>query len=233
MKTKFVNQVATTFIALASTFCSAAVVQALPSVGGGGSSSTPAVSTPPIGGSGSSSTPTVSTTGSSTKFQCISSDSAFATIAVAGNKKTNPLITYNSSFFSGSGFTPERRCREISERLETAVAKNGGKLKGLLLTVGEVNGLNVICYVNNNQSACTKRNVLMTLLPGNNPGETLATFLNVVAEPFSSPNPVRISESRTYIPFGDSVERELSLDGENPINSNPIKNNPDNGGGEI
>ncbi len=164
-----------------------------------------------------------------TTFQCITSGSGYATIAVAGGKKTNPLITYNNPVFSGSGFTPQRRCQEISGRLETAVANNGGKLRGLLLTVGEVNGYDVICYVNNNQSGCNSRNLLMTLPPGTNPGETLATFLNVSAEPFTSPNPVRMNEIRTYIPFGDAVEQELNSPGDDFNNSTPS----DNGGGSV
>jgi hypothetical protein len=164
-----------------------------------------------------------------TTFQCITSGSGYATIAVAGGKKTNPLITYNNPVFSGSGFTPQRRCQEISGRLETAVANNGGKLKGLLLTVGEVNGYNVICYVNNNQSGCNKRNLLMTLPPETNPGQTLATFLNVSAEPFTSLNPVRNTGSRTYIPFGEAVEQELNSAGGDLDNSTPS----DNGGGSV
>lgn len=164
-----------------------------------------------------------------TTFQCITSGSGYATIAVAGGKKTNPLITYNNPVFSGSGFTPQRRCQEISERLETAVANNGGKLKGLLLTVGEVNGYDVICYVNNNQSGCNKSNLLMTLPSGTNPGKTLATLLNVSAQPFTSPNPVRMSEPRTYIPFGNAVEQELNSAGGELENSTPS----DNGGGSV
>lgn len=174
-----------------------------------------------------------------TTFQCITSGSGYATIAVAGGKKTNPLITYNNPIFSGSGYTPQRRCQEISGRLETAVANNGGMLKGLLLTVGEVNGYDVICYVNNNQSDCDTRNLLMTLPPRSNPGKILATFLNVSAQPFTSPNPVRMSEPSTYIPFGDAVEQELNSVGGDLDNSTPSDNggdsvNPtprDNGGG--
>ncbi|TAD97545.1 MAG: hypothetical protein EAZ98_09270 [Oscillatoriales cyanobacterium] len=164
-----------------------------------------------------------------TTFQCITSGSGYATIAVAGGKKTNPLITYNNPVFSGSGFTPQKRCQEISGRLETAVANNGGKLSGLLLTVGEVNGYDVICYVNNNQSGCDSGNLLMTLPPRTNPGQTLATFLNVSAQPFTSPNPVRMSRPRTYIPFGDAVEQELNSAGGDLDNSTPR----DNGGGSV
>lgn len=161
----------------------------------------------------------------STSFQCINFGSDYATIAVAGGKKTNPLIIYHNRVFSASGYTPEVRCQEISGRFQTAVANNGGKLKSLLLTVGEVNGLDVICYVNNNQSGCNKKNVLITLPKGTDPGEFLANFLNVSANPFVSTNAARNSKARTYIPFGEAVERELeSADGEN---ENPV---PDNGG---
>jgi hypothetical protein len=69
----------------------------------------------------------------------------------------------------------------------------------------------------------------MTLPPETNPGETLAIFLNVSAEPFTSPNPVRMNEIRTYIPFGDAVEQELNSPGDDFNNSTPS----DNGGGSV
>ncbi|TAF03610.1 MAG: hypothetical protein EAZ78_11780 [Oscillatoriales cyanobacterium] len=49
-----------------------------------------------------------------TTFQCITSGSGYATIAVAGGKKTNPLITYNNPVFSGSGFTPQRQSNYLT-----------------------------------------------------------------------------------------------------------------------
>lgn len=149
------------------------------------------------------------------------------------SKNTNPLITYNNPVFSASGYTPEVRCQEISGRFQTAVANNGGKLKSLLLTVGKVKGYDVICYVNNDQGGCNKKNVLITLPRGTDSGEFLATFLNVSANPFVSTNAARMSKARTYIPFGEAVERELESTGgenENPAPDNGGNVNPNNGG---
>jgi Circadian oscillating protein COP23 len=210
MKFAFTAQVLVAALTFFSTITVTTKSQALPSVG----SST-----------GSSSTPSTG----ATSFQCITFGSGYATIAVAGIKKTNPLITYNNPVFSGSGYTPQERCQQISGRFQTAVANNGGKLRSLLLTVGEVGGYDVICYVNNSQAGCNKKNLLITLPPGTDSGAFLATFLKVSADPFVSANPARNSEPRTYIPFGEAVEREL----ESTVGANENQNEnqiPDNGG---
>lgn len=198
MKFLFTAQILVAVFALSSTITITTKTRALPSIDGlTVSSSTPSAGT--------------------TSFQCITFDNGYATIAIAGIKKTNPLIIYNNPVFSTSGSTPEVRCQEISGRFQTAVANNGGKLKNLLLTVGKVNGYDVICYVNNDQAGCNKKNLLITLPPGTNSGEFLATLLNVSANPFVSGNPARNSKPRTYIPFGEAVEREL----ESAVNPTP------------
>lgn len=175
----------------------------------------------------------------STSFDCISLDSGYATIAIAASgKKTNPLITYNNPAFSASGYSPQVRCEQISKRLEEAVAENGGKLKNLLLVADDFKGYDVICYVNDDQSHCNKNNLLITLPPGTNSTEFLATFLNVSANPYTSGNPARNSKRKTYIRFGEAVQRELDSSSEsnennrsnNPISNpieNPIKNSND------
>ena len=86
----------------------------------------------------------------STTFQCVNADSNYVTIAVSSSgMKTRPLIVWNSITSAQSSDTPKQLCERVTARLNMAVANNGSRLTGLLLAGGEVNGYDVICYVNN------------------------------------------------------------------------------------
>ncbi|MBW4576613.1 MAG: COP23 domain-containing protein [Aphanothece sp. CMT-3BRIN-NPC111] len=106
----------------------------------------------------------------------------FVTVAIREDgSETVPLIKWRTQEFSRSGNTPERRCYEVTSRLNNAVRENGGKLSGLYLTVGRVNKRYlVLCYVNNTRSGCNRNNVLFTLSQQNqrSPAQVLASIIN-------------------------------------------------------
>jgi S1-C subfamily serine protease len=158
----------------------------------------------------------------STSFQCVNADNSYVTIAVSSSgKKTKPLIVWNSITFAQSSDTPKQLCERVTERLNMAVANNGSRLTGLLLKAGEVNGFDVICYVNNNQSGCSSRNLLLTLLPGTERNRTLEALLDVPADmSFWPQNPLLSIERRLYLHFGAAVERELAAENSSSANSN-------------
>jgi hypothetical protein len=114
-----------------------------------------------------------------TVFRCISYNDAFATIAERGDRRSAPMITWESRAF-GPEYTPEQRCKTVSQRLSTAVVQNGGKMSNLLLTTGRVNGQAVICYVNSIDSSCNSSNLLFSLNPENAkaPGAALASLIH-------------------------------------------------------
>lgn len=109
-----------------------------------------------------------------TSFKCQN----LATIADNGKRQAT-LITWSTNFF-GDKFTPQNRCLAVSDKINQAVAANGGSLKNLLLTNGPVNGQMAICYVNGGATGCNSTNMLFTLKPENarRAGEVLATLLN-------------------------------------------------------
>lgn len=159
----------------------------------------------------------------STSFQCVNADNSYVTIAVSSSgKKTKPLIVWNSITFAQSSDTPKQLCERVTARLNMAVANNGSRYTGLLLTAQEVRGYDVICYVNNHQSGCNTRNVLMTLPPGTKPNRTLEALLDVPADmSFWPQNPLLSIERRLYLHFGAAVERELAA--ENSSSASPDK----------
>lgn len=119
-------------------------------------------------------------------FECIKlkndqGGARFATIALkANNEPTSPLLLWKTQEFSESGYTPERRCYEVTDRLNRAVAQNGGNVGNLWLTIGMLNNLPVLCYVNNTNAGCDRSNVLFTLNKknGTDPSKVIASLVN-------------------------------------------------------
>ena len=112
-----------------------------------------------------------------TTFRCVQEGQGFATIAERGDRKTPPIIIWNTAL---GKYTPAERCNTVSQRLTQVVAENGGKLQNLQLTAGTVQNQAVICAVKNEQSACDRSNLLFTLRPENarNPNAVVATLQN-------------------------------------------------------
>lgn len=73
-----------------------------------------------------------------------------------------PVIVWVSEYFSGAGFDPQTRCREVSARFQNFY--NQGALN--FITAGRVNGQQVVCATGAADSPCNNSNVLFTLKPG-------------------------------------------------------------------
>ncbi len=113
-----------------------------------------------------------------TNFRCVREGRNYATIAERGDRSTSPIVVWRTTEF-GADYTPQQRCRIVSDRLTRAVANNGGRLSNLYLTTGTLNRLPVVCYVNNGTSDCNSNNLLFTLdrRSAQNPDEVLANLL--------------------------------------------------------
>jgi hypothetical protein len=122
--------------------------------------------------------PPVPSSSAATVFRCVSQGRGYATVAERGGMRSAPMITWESEIF-GPEYTPEVRCNTVSQNLTRAVAMNGGSLRNLLLTTGQLNGQTVICYINVGAPRCNRSNMLFTLNPENatDPGAALASLL--------------------------------------------------------
>jgi len=118
-----------------------------------------------------------SQTVATTIFQCVSQGTDFATVAQKGDRRTGPIIIWQTRAF-GPEYTPQQRCEKVSTRLTQAVSQNGGSLQNLLLTTGSVNRQMVVCYVNT-AGQCSSTNMLFTLKPENarSAGDVVATLV--------------------------------------------------------
>jgi hypothetical protein len=100
-------------------------------------------------------------TASTVKVQC----EGLSTVVRKGERQAS-LIDWKTSHF-GSEYTPDKRCQIVSERLQSATETNGGTLKGLQLSSGNLKGQAVICILQNGENNCNQKNLLFTLKPEN------------------------------------------------------------------
>jgi hypothetical protein len=106
--------------------------------------------------------------------------------------KKVPIITWKSSHFSGSGYTPQRRCEIVSQRFNTLHQR--GQMN--LLTTGRMNGLPVICAAATNPGPCVQDGLLYTLKPGQNATQTLKNLISIRTK---ASGPLTETASRLYI----------------------------------
>lgn len=105
------------------------------------------------------------------RFWCSISNGQPVTVYQNPQGAIEPWIEWTSDYFSGSGYDPETRCQLVSQRLETY--RRNQQLK--YITVGVMNGQNVICTANQINGLC--QNLIYTLKPGQDPIGSLYNLL--------------------------------------------------------
>ncbi|MEO1691047.1 MAG: COP23 domain-containing protein [Cyanobacteria bacterium J06631_6] len=103
-------------------------------------------------------TPAVATPQSG--FLCDVSGEVPTTMYRSSQGSPEPWIQWVSDHFSGSGWSPDARCQEVSSRLETY--RRNKKLR--YVTLGTVNNQSVICVATKDQGPC--EGIIYTLKPG-------------------------------------------------------------------
>ena len=84
------------------------------------------------------------------RFSCININGTPASVVETKTGKQVPIIFWKSQTFSGSGWTPDRRCQEVSARFQSY--HSSGTLE--YITTGRINGLPVICVAQTDGGAC-------------------------------------------------------------------------------
>lgn len=167
-------------------------------------------------------------TGPSLGIRCQVVDGIPTTVSQTKKGRTVSIIKWESDAFLSSGYSPERRCQEVSRRFEAY--RMSGQLR--YLTTGRMNGQNVICVADRDGGPCVGS--LYTLKPGQNPNETLSSLLNVRrgASGALSESPgriwVRFSDLLSRRP-GSSLEVQPASKGASPkvIRSVPVRSESD------
>ena len=151
--------------------------------------------------SGFSSTRGIASSSLASSISCINADGVPATVVQTKSGKQVPIIYWKSKAFSGSGWTPERRCQEVSARFQSY--HSSGTLQ--YITTGRMNGLPVICVAKTDKGACA--GLLYTLKPGQNATATLKKLFDVRTKPGAAP--LEETTARMYLSV-DSIIRNKS-----------------------
>ena len=134
-------------------------------------------------------------------ISCMNADGVPATVVQTKSGKQVPIIYWKSQAFSGSGWTPERRCQEVSARFQSY--HSSGTLE--YITTGRMNGLPVICVAKTDGGACA--GLLYTLKPGQNATATLKQLFEIRTQPGAAP--LEETTARIYVSV-DSIIRNKS-----------------------
>ena len=150
---------------------------------------------------GSSATNAIASSSLASNISCSDVDGVPATVVMTKTGKQVPIIYWKSQAFSGSGWTPARRCQEVSARFQSY--HSSGTLE--YITTGRMNGLPVICVAKSDGGACA--GLLYTLKPGQNATATLKKLFDVRMKPGAAP--LEETTARMYLSV-DSIIRNKS-----------------------
>lgn len=127
-------------------------------------------------------------------FSCVNRSGVPTTVANMSSGKQIAMIRWTSSIFTDDGWTPERRCQEVSSRFTDF--NNRNQLR--YLTTGKMNGMHVICVALNRGDRCS--GLVYTLKPGQNPTQTLNRLFGVQR---TAAGPLNETGDRTYIDINE------------------------------
>ena len=147
-------------------------------------------------------------------ISCMSAQGTPATVVETTSGKKVPIIYWKSETFSGSGWTPERRCQEVSARFQQY--HSSGTLE--YITTGRMNGLPVICVAQSDGGACA--GLLYTLKPGQNATATLKKLFEIRTKPGAAP--LEETTARMYVSV-DTIIRNKSGAGLTPSPAAPTQ----------
>ncbi|MGB3266096.1 MAG: COP23 domain-containing protein [Microcoleus sp.] len=145
-------------------------------------------------------------------FVCGTSNGAPATIAQT-NRGDVPVIRWTSDRFREAGYSPQRRCLEVSARFHQYFRNQ--KLN--YLTTGIMNNQQVVCVANGEGGNCT--GLLFTLKPGSEPNQVLK---NLLAVRVRASGPLNESASRVYIDMSEYLQQAAVEDPQNSQSDNPV-----------
>nr|WP_186548756.1 COP23 domain-containing protein [Synechococcus sp. Minos11] len=141
-------------------------------------------------------TPAIGAEPQAKSFVCSSANGVPATSAVTPNGEV-PVIRWTSTTFSGAGWSPERRCQEVTARFNSYMEK--GMLE--YITTGRMNSLPVICVTRTEGGGCD--GLLYTLKPGQNATATLKKLFDIRTKPGAAP--LNETTSRIYVKVDDLI----------------------------
>ena len=146
-------------------------------------------------------------------ISCMKANGVPATVVSTKSGKQVPIIYWKSETFSSSGWTPTRRCQEVSARFQDY--HQAGTLE--FITTGRMNGMPVLCVSKTDGGGCV--GLLYTLKPGQNATATLQKLFDIRNKPGAAP--LEETTARLYVNF-DSMVRDKAGAGASPSLVQPV-----------
>jgi hypothetical protein len=134
------------------------------------------------------------------------------------------LIVWQSGFFSGSGWTPEKRCQEIAKRFQKF--SDNGTLR--YISTGVINKQNVVCVVNRQPGKgydCIKDGLLLTLQPQDNPNQVMKELFSSASKVGGTPI-TRDPEGKEVFAIDDYINEEAPVMDNSNTESKPPESKP-------
>lgn len=159
---------------------------------------------------------------STTTFVCATSNGSLATIARTSQNREIPLILWNSPNIVPTADSPQKRCDDVSSRLQTYY--NNGTFK--YITTRRMNGQTVACVVqqNDDNASCSGEPLFaLNLPPESRPGDTLQSIFRVRV---ASAGPISETATPVYISLdkvlnGEYAPMRRSSSRPQPSNTSP------------
>ena len=132
------------------------------------------------------------------------------TYVKVGSDERRAVIRWVSRYSSGSGYTPQQRCLEVTRRFNTLYTRPGGID---IITTGYLNGLPVIYSPSNGRERANSSNLLFTLKRGENATQKIQQLFDIREGASSNPLFESSSDSATvrFNKFLESVPVETNL----------------------
>ena len=173
-----------------------------------------------------SSNPNLPQKSSTRNYQCIQHQGKPMTI-VDTQRGRIQLILWESSYFSQSSWTPQKRCNEVTRRFQNF--SDQGNLK--YITTGKINQYNVICVSGQKPSpgsniSCSSEGLLITLEPTDDPDQVMTQLFQEAARIGSMPvtrsqRSQSILDMEQYLNKAPLMSQESVVIPETPVNEQP------------
>ncbi|BAQ64014.1 COP23 domain-containing protein [Geminocystis sp. NIES-3709] len=169
-------------------------------------------------------TNTIQAQGAKNTYKCINNQGIPTTIVDTPRGRIQ-LITWQSEFFRNSGWTPQKRCQEVTTRFQKF--SDSGKLK--FVTTGVQKNLPVICVGQKFPGkgyTCIKDGLLITLQSSDNSNEILKSLFSNAARVGGTPVS-RDPEGKFVVPIDDFLQTaEVTENTDNPKEGEVLNSNP-------
>ena len=171
-------------------------------------------------------------TDTGTQFTCVpKNDGSVVTVGQRPGGQPIPLIIWTAASlkYFGEKYTPQVRCKIVTQKLTDAVAESGGRLKDVVLMTGRIKKNTVICVVSAKDTGCNGRNTLFTMKPENakQADKILAQIMQISREG-SAGGVIRETGGRVQIKLNDLLKNNVNSLVKQPIEK-PAVQNPSGG----